>query len=57
MDSIPVRGCCLFCEELLIGLDSACFATENSGIRHLHIAKEILDLSYRFHPLVGHFAV
>jgi hypothetical protein len=47
----------LFCEEFLVGLDSAFLFTENGGIRGLHVPEEIQDLADRLHAPVGHLAV
>ena len=53
---IPVF-CKSFSEELLIRLDSAFFPAENCRVGCFDIAKEVQDLSNRFHPAVSHFAV
>jgi hypothetical protein len=46
-----------FCEELFIRLDRTFFPAENRSVGCFDIAKEVQNLSHRFHPAISHFAV
>jgi len=47
----------LLCEEFFIRLDGAFFPAEDRRIGGFDVTEEVQNLSYWFHPAVGHLAV